>query len=65
VTIVLVEGISHQIALKAAAAGRGRDLDAERVVIVLIGGAHAIGRFLTKLRRWRPRGTTYRSVRPA
>jgi hypothetical protein len=29
--------------------GRGRDLDAKRVVIVLIGGAHAIGRFLTRL----------------
>jgi hypothetical protein len=45
--VVLVEGISDQIALETAAAGRGRDLDAERVVIVPIGGAHAIRRFLT------------------
>jgi hypothetical protein len=48
-TLVLVEGISDQIAVETAAAGRGRDLDAERVVIVPIGGAHAIGRFLATL----------------
>jgi Overcoming lysogenization defect protein-like, TOPRIM domain len=47
--VVLVEGISDQIALETAAVGRGRDLEAERVVIVPIGGAHAIGRFLTRL----------------
>ncbi|MEH0937605.1 TOPRIM nucleotidyl transferase/hydrolase domain-containing protein [Micromonospora psammae] len=47
--MVLVEGISDQIALETAAVGRGRDLEAERVVIVPIGGAHAIGRFLTRL----------------
>lgn len=45
-TLVLVEGISDQIAVETAAAARGRDLDAERVVVVPIGGAHAIGRFL-------------------
>jgi hypothetical protein len=44
--VVLVEGISDQIALETAAVCRGRDLEAERVVIVPIGGAHAIGRFL-------------------
>src|SRR2546423_7111748 len=49
VAVVLVEGISDQIALETAAVGRGRDLAAERVVIVPIGGAHAIGRFLTRL----------------
>jgi hypothetical protein len=49
VAVVLVEGISDQIALETAAMGRGRDLEAERVVIVPIGGAHAIGRFLTRL----------------
>ncbi|MBE3015823.1 ATP-dependent endonuclease [Microbispora sp. NEAU-D428] len=49
VTVVLVEGPSDQIALETAAVGRGRDLEAERVVIVPIGGAHAIGRFLTGL----------------
>src|SRR5687768_12860810 len=47
-SLVLVEGISDQIALETAAAGRGRDLDAEGVVIVPIGGAHATGRFLTR-----------------
>ncbi|MEV1286486.1 TOPRIM nucleotidyl transferase/hydrolase domain-containing protein [Micromonospora sp. NPDC049679] len=46
--VLLVEGISDQIALETAAVGRGRDLEAERVVIVPIGGAHAIGRFLTR-----------------
>ncbi|BCJ68437.1 TOPRIM nucleotidyl transferase/hydrolase domain-containing protein [Polymorphospora rubra] len=45
--VVLVEGISDQIALEAAAVCRGRDLEAERIVILPIGGAHAIGRFLT------------------
>jgi hypothetical protein len=49
VALVLVEGISDQIALETAAAGLGRDLEAERVVIVPMGGAHAIGRFLTRL----------------
>lgn len=49
VALVLVEGISDQIALETAAVCRGRDLEAERVVIVPIGGAHAIGRFLTGL----------------
>lgn len=57
VAVVLVEGISDQIALKTAAVGRGRDLKAERVVIVPIGGAHAIGRFLT---RFGPPGTQVR-----
>jgi hypothetical protein len=47
--VVLVEGISDQIALETAAVGRGRDLDAERVVVVPIGGAHAISRFLAEL----------------
>jgi hypothetical protein len=49
VAVVLVEGISDQIALETAAVGRGRDLEAERVVIVPIGGAQAIGRILTRL----------------
>ena len=46
-TAVLVEGVSDQIAVETAAARRGRDLAAERVVVVPIGGAHAIARFLT------------------
>lgn len=49
VAVVLVEGISDQIAVETAAVGRGRDLEAEGVVIAPIGGAHAIGRFLTRL----------------
>lgn len=49
-TAVLVEGISDQIAVETAAARRGRDLWAERIVVVPIGGAHAIARFLTSLR---------------
>ncbi|MGN9812786.1 TOPRIM nucleotidyl transferase/hydrolase domain-containing protein [Micromonospora sp. BQ11] len=55
--VVLVEGISDQTALETAALARGRDLDAERVVILPIGGAHAIGRFLTSLA---PLGTLVR-----
>src|ERR687883_1328108 len=47
--MVLVEGISDQIALETAAVGRGRDLEAERVVIVPIGGAHPDGRLLAML----------------
>jgi hypothetical protein len=45
-TLVLVEGISDQIAVETAAAARGRDLDADGVVVVPIGGTHAIGRFV-------------------
>ena len=45
-TVVLVEGISDQVALRALATRRGRNLDAERVSIVPMGGAQAIGRFL-------------------
>ena len=46
--IVLVEGISDQVALETLAARRGRNLDGEGISIVPIGGAHAIGRFLTR-----------------
>jgi Overcoming lysogenization defect protein-like, TOPRIM domain len=48
--VVLVEGVSDQRALETLAERRGRDLEAERVAIVPIGGAQAIGRFLTELR---------------
>lgn len=53
--VVLVEGVSDLVALQTAAISRGRDLDAERVVVVPIGGAHAIGRFLRRLRGTRVR----------
>jgi hypothetical protein len=46
--IVLVEGISDQVALETLAARRGRDLGGERIAVVPIGGAQAIGRFLTR-----------------
>jgi hypothetical protein len=45
-TVVLVEGISDQLALAALAERRGRNLDAERISIVPMGGAQAIGSFL-------------------
>ncbi len=47
--VVLVEGISDQVAVETAAAARGRRLGAERVVVVPIGGAHAIRRSLAAL----------------
>jgi hypothetical protein len=46
--VVLVEGISDQIAVETLAVRRGRDLDAEGVVVLPIGGAHAMRRYLTK-----------------
>jgi hypothetical protein len=46
--VVLVEGISDQVALEALAVRRGRDLEAEGIAIVPIGGAQAIGRFLAR-----------------
>ena len=55
--IVLVEGISDQIALATLAARRGRDLDREGILIVPIGGAQAIGRYLT---RFGPQGSNVR-----
>jgi hypothetical protein len=48
-TIVLVEGISDRVAVEALAARRGRDLAAEGVSVVPIGGAQAIGRVLREL----------------
>ena len=48
-TVVLVEGVSDQRAVEALAARRGRDLAAESVSVVPIGGAQAIGSFLTRL----------------
>jgi hypothetical protein len=46
--VVLVEGISDQIAVETLAARRGRDLDAERVVVFPTGGVHAMARYLTQ-----------------
>lgn len=46
--VVLVEGISDQIAVETLASRGGRDLGAERVVVLPIGGAHAITRYLAR-----------------
>ncbi len=45
-TVVLVEGISDQMALQTLARRHGRDLGAEGIVIVPIGGAHAVTRYI-------------------
>jgi hypothetical protein len=55
--VVLVEGISDQVALEALAERRGRDLGAEGVVIVPMGGAQSIGRYLNL---YGPRGLDLR-----
>jgi len=52
-TVVLVEGVSDRCALEALARRHGRDLGAEDISIVPIGGAQAIGGFLD---RFGPRG---------
>jgi hypothetical protein len=44
--VVLVEGESDKVALETLALRRGRDLAAERVAVLAVGGAQAIGRFL-------------------
>jgi hypothetical protein len=55
--IVLVEGLSDQIALETLATRRGRKLDSEGVLVLPIGGAQAIGRYLA---RFGPRGSDTR-----
>src|SRR5262245_45770524 len=44
--VVLVEGISDRVAVETLAERRGRNLAGEGVVVVPIGGAQAIGRYL-------------------
>ncbi|MFC1421219.1 TOPRIM nucleotidyl transferase/hydrolase domain-containing protein [Streptacidiphilus cavernicola] len=44
--VVLVEGASDVAAIEALALRRSRDLDAEGVAVVPLGGATSIGRFL-------------------
>ena len=46
--VVLVEGISDQLALLALATRRGRDLEGEGVAVVPIEGSKNIGRFLDR-----------------
>ena len=47
--MVLVEGASDQAAVETLARRLGRDLEAEGVSVVPMGGASAIGEFLTDL----------------
>ena len=55
--VVLVEGPSDRGAVEALAARRGRDLAAEGVDVVMVGGAQAMGR---ELRRYGPQGLDLR-----
>ena len=48
-TIVLVEGVTDELALTLASRRSGRDLEAGGVSIIPINGAHAISRFLRQL----------------
>ncbi len=45
-TVLLVEGISDKLAVEALAERRGRDLEAEGVAVLAMGGAQAIGKVL-------------------
>jgi hypothetical protein len=56
-SVVLVEGVSDQLALEALAERRGRNLAAEAISIVPIGGSKNIGTFLDL---FGPRGLDYR-----
>jgi hypothetical protein len=47
-SVVLVEGLSDQLALEALARRRGRDFDAEGLSIVPMGGSKNIGSFLDR-----------------
>lgn len=47
-SIVLVEGISDQIAVETLAGLQARDLTKEGVVVVPIGGARSVSRFLAR-----------------
>jgi hypothetical protein len=55
--VILVEGVSDQIAVEALAARRARDLNAEGIAVVPIGGAHATAQYL---RRFGPGGAGVR-----
>ena len=55
--IILVEGVSDQLALEALATRRGHDLNAHGISILAMGGATNIGRFL---KRYGPQGLRLR-----
>jgi hypothetical protein len=46
--VVLVEGLSDRVALETLARRRGRTLEADGISVVPIGGAQAIGKYLTR-----------------
>ncbi len=54
---MLVEGVSDKVALETLALRRDRDLAAEGVAVLPIGGAQAVGRFLNL---YGPRGSDLR-----
>jgi hypothetical protein len=54
-TIVLVEGVTDELALTVAARRSGRNLEAEGVSIVTLNGVHAIDRFMRRLAAEAPR----------
>ena len=56
-TVVLVEGVSDQLAVEALAARRGRDLGAQGIAVIAMGGSKNIGRFLG---RFGPQGLDIR-----
>jgi len=47
-TVVLVEGISDQMAIETLARRHGLDLGAQGIVVVPMGGAQAVARYLTR-----------------
>jgi hypothetical protein len=53
-TIVLVEGVTDELAVTLAARRLGRDLEAKGVTVVPTNGAHAISRYLRQLRAEEP-----------
>lgn len=55
--LILVEGISDQIAIETLANRLGHRLDTEGVVVLPVGGAHGVGEYL---RRFGPRGSGLR-----
>jgi hypothetical protein len=55
--VVLVEGISDQIAVETLAIRRGRDLATEGVTVLPVGGTHGVTRYL---RRFGPEGAGIR-----
>jgi hypothetical protein len=61
--VMLVEGISDRVALEALAERRGRNLEAEGIAVVPMGGAQAIGSFLEVFGPTWPRREARRALR--